>query len=405
MKRRITLVCMFCICFCLAFAAAAVYADSDVELGANGIAAKELYGVSDDKIVSVDADADSYAIQDAIDEIESKGSEDAPAMVYVPDGNHNLAKFVAVYENVVLVSEKGAMYTGGSERRMLKIGGSVYGGTFDGSKIDTICMYEYVKFSGKNGEVRNTVLKNAKIDGIHYGANSKNGLYFDELGGAKAVKNTITGCKTNGITAMNTGSFSLIEGNKISNVGTGNKGSGISVTLANVTTIKKNTIKNVKGHGISTDTGFKKQMQNKVTISNITGNTIEKVGVHGIWVDTKTTIKKINKNKINKSKKCGIAIEKNGVIKDMNNNTITSSKQSNITMNGKGSKLTVGSGNTITKSKAIGIMVQAKATLVIKGKNNVIKNNKNDIRVMKKKGAKFTLKNKKKNKIPNIRIV
>lgn len=401
MKKKSLLIITFMASFLLCLTPCVSHAQ-DVELGAYGKAAQKQYSIANSKIVAVSATADSSAINRALSSANAKASVSSKAMVYIPAGNHKMNGVVNVPANVVMASEKQAFFYGRPGEKMVTISGSVYGGTFDGGKaVRQIFWFNYEKFSNANGEVRKAVIKNATVDGIHYGSS----VNRKALGGAKAIGNVITNCH-NGITAAYSGSYSLISGNTISKIGTGKEGSGINITHANVSTISNNKISNTKGHGISTETDLPVgSFQRKIVIKTISGNTISNTGTHGIWVDNKVTIKSVKKNTIKKSNMCGIAIEKQGVINALDNNTITGCKQSNITMNGNKSKLTVGSGNIITKSKSIGIMVSGKATLVIKGKNNIIKNNKNDIRVLKSKKAKFKLKNKKKNKIPNIRIV
>lgn len=370
------------------------------DLGKNGLDAKSIYQTGD-RIL----DASNATNADQLNQFLERAGTGASSgmwMVYVP-GNKTISvakgTVIKVPRNVVLVSENNTHYNGVSGKKLVTVSGSVYGGVFDGNNknIEILCWLNYEKFSGKNGEIRKTTLQNVKTDGIHYGSKDNN----KTLGNAKAIGNTIHHSGTNGLTAMNGGDFKEISGNNIYTVGTKKKGSGLNIILSDVDKISNNTIKNTKGHGISTDTDFKVKRK-KVKINCIENNTIKNAGVHGIWVDKKVTIIRVSKNKIKKSKKCNIAIEKNGRINLLEYNTIQRPKLTSIHLNGKKSRLTVGNGNKVINSRC-GINIQRGAYVKIKGKKNVFKKNGAGIYVCKGGKLKFSKSKRKKNKIKAIR--
>ncbi len=392
MKRRLAFLIALVMVVSLLWTANPVEAAKATKYGKNYQKALKLYKIDTKNVYVAKKGADQNAITALTKEAAKTATQKKMAMVYVPAGTHKLKDAIRVPANVVLVSEKDTVYIATKKmRKMASVSGSVYGGKWDcNKKSDIVIWFNYVKFKGKNGEVRSCSMKNGCADAIHYGSC----ISKIRLGGAKAIGNTIYNFYLNGITAVNTGSFKEISGNKITKIGHDRTGSGLSITHANVGTIKNNIIRNCKGHGISTDTDQtqKTVVQKTVTINLIEGNDISDIGVHGIYLDENVLIRTIKNNKITNSKMVGLDIDLNSKVGLLNGNTITNCDSGNINLNGGKGSLVIGSNNIIKNSKTIGLAVGPGAKVTIKGTKNVIMNNENNVRVYESGGAKFVVK-------------
>lgn len=380
------------------------------ELGANGKAAKAYFGVGDYNNLSLDQ-ATPDIIQKALYSARDI-TADTGELVIVdvkPAGTYNLSSALSVPENVILVSESGVVYNRTGSDKMVKLKGSLYGGKFDGKNKENNIIQLLLESSseaecGKNLTVMKTTLVNAKPSGkkvsaVQIDADGKDINY------GKIIDNTISNCY-NGVSVYDEGSYAIIKGNTITNIG--NKafkgGSAIDICSSNVGMIQNNKIKTVVGHGISTDpTSDKGRFKAGCTIKEISGNTISAVNAQGIYVENKCKITKLKNNKISNVKGCCIKVDKNASINAMSGNTISGGKLANkgkhslISISdkkgGKKSYVKFGKNNKIKGSSVAGIFIGKNAKLEISGKGNVItKNKKNGIQMCK--GSKLEITGK-----------
>lgn len=359
-------------------------------LGKNGEKALEEFNISPNNVIfanSMDTLDDAlYYAEEMLYQMKGQTTDGTLPMymVYMVPGSYRVSRPEVVPENVLLVGEKDTEYTfvyKGSSSYAFRLDGSVYGGTFIwktdlGAKKGRMLLFGDHAYSAPNGIAKNTHIIGSGWSGIEArGTSSK---------GSQVIGNTIEDCKGNGVRSIGGSTIKLVEGNKISGSGQ----AGIDITLANVTTIKNNTIKNVTGHGISTDTeqvfksgdigyGCKK----KCIIKDVIGNTIISTGTHGIYLEENCHITGTMKgNKIGKNGKCAIGTHKKTKINNMVNNELYGSKMSVFGIYGTA---TMGSGNSVHNGKAGGIVVGKGAKLYIKGKNNkVYKNKMNGIQLI-----------------------
>lgn len=392
MKKKRLIVVLAAAMLMLLLSSFAVCAEDNVPLGTKGQKAKSIFKVSDINVFAVTTmDELNTALADA----SKAGSLTSFAMVYVAPGSYKVSKTIVVPENVVLAGENTTVFTNDGTGIMVKNGGAVFGGTYDGANTaSNIIRYQPVAFKAPNGMVRSTVVKNSSASGIMaIGADTSN---------VKTLYNTVSYCKSSGITTIYGAYSAQIAYNKISNIGkvvNGKpSGSGIDVTHANAGTIQGNTISSCKGHGISTDTEQKGKAHKYVRIKNIKGNKISKTGCHGVWLEDncKVTVA-FNNNTITGAGLNGIAVAKNAGIAAMTGNIVKSSKRSNISLGGRGSIVTLKGKNKITYAKnAPGIVLGAYAKLNINGTGNVIKYNAKGIHKMAS-SAKIVIKYPKRN--------
>lgn len=356
----------------------------------------------------------------------NRSSDTKPCIVYIPAGAeyiipeakvHNKETIRAGYtagiyvpENVVLVAEDDSKITAGADmQRLVMISGSVYGGKYRGAyKASFVLQFKNATTFGKEKSGKK------QVDG---------NIEYTDVAGANSCCIKAIGCKNINIrynyvhhsTKRNTSGISIMYGsyaneisdNKIKNVGSENYGSGIDITHASAKNIRYNTIYNVGGHGISTDTDQSpksKTKQNYVKIKNISYNKITKTGAHGVWLEKRCQVTGVfGNNTIKNAGSCGIAIEGthkySGDIKYSVNifryNTISGSKRSNISLTGKYGKLKLGNKNTLNGSvEQCSVVLDNNAKLYIFGTGNQIKSN-NQYGIYLKNGSYF--KSEKKN--------
>ena len=348
------------------------------QLGTNGKAALAYFGIQEDLVFDVSDTATSGEINKWLQEAKIDATADSPIMVYVGGGTHNLTTTINVPDNVVLVAEDTVLFKRSSAIKMVKLTGSMYGGTWDGGNYDqNIIQMVNTNTTGKNMTVMKAVIRNTKLDGVHINDSAvKHG---------KVLDNKITNCKHNGVSVYNGGQFDTISGNTISNIGnTSTKnGSAIDICSSNVTNISNNKISIVVGHGISTDpTSSRGKFGCKIT--NISGNTIKTVNHQGIYVEKKCSVSKLNNNKISNIQGCCLTVDKNAKVYSMSGNKFSGGKlakkgkHSLMTLNGKGSYVKMGKKNTLSGGYAAGIALSKSAKLYITGGGNVITKNKNN---------------------------
>lgn len=320
-------------------------------------AAKLMYGVSSSHVIKAKTPG---KIETALYNAGAKATAKKPYIVYAPAGTYRMSRKLYIPENVIFTAEKGSKFTPTTSNNFTQffmVGGSLYGGTYDGLGKAYYCLrLDRVKFKDMNGYITNTYVKNSIRAGIvAVGSGSKNGIIMN---------NTVTGCGNSGISAVEGAWIHTVSGNKCRN----NTEAGVNVGHSNIDIIANNILTGNTGHGISTDTDGSGQTY--CHIQKIMNNTIKYNGKNGVFMDKNCKVTTFLKNnKIIDNYTNGISIYADGVIKGISGNTIKDNDGSGIRACGKGSAAYVGSNNKIT-GNAITMLEGGK--VIIKGKNNVL---------------------------------
>ena len=385
MGKSVRLISLFfCILFvfsgCLTVSASDVKAASKPDMGSRGEGAQKYFKVEDNNIIAVGARAGSDEINDAAADAGDAYIETGKAqMVYVPNGTHSITCSISIPEGVVLAGEKDCIYSVNEDiSKVFRVYGSVYGGKFNGNnKAGQMIRFGEAKYKWPSGYVLYTTISDCSLQAI---------LALGNINNVVVCNNTLKNA-LDGVCAMYGATIKLIDNNKISAM----TQSGVDITHANAGTISNNTITNVKGHGISTDTE-----QNKdhayVRITTVLANKISGSCHHGIYLEDNCKITgHVRSNVISNSALNGVCISKDASIGNIKNkkyfyeNTIQGSTLSNISVGGKNSVLVMGSRNNVKNGKAAGITLGKAAKCYIYGSGNrVCDNGKNGIQMAEK---------------------
>ncbi len=327
-----------------------------------------------------------------------------PAIVYAGPGSYVITKKtgrlagdldhmsytsgIHVPENIVFVAEQDSVFTDESGKKdlpLVRIRGSIYGGTYDCDfKVNKgILIDDYTDFSsdvtvtGKqlNGNVEYTEVISPLVAGID-AINSRNFIIEHNI-----VRDG-TNRATTGIGMMYDSYAKSISYNRISNMGAEAYGSGISVTHSDAYAINNNIIRNVAGHGISTDTEQKGHGHAYCRINYIKNNTINGAK-HGIWLEQGCQVtQSLYGNKISNCTQNGIAVAGTKAytgsckysIYAMSKNTVSNIKRSNLSVTGAYGKVRMVSANLLDLSRQTNcVTLDKKAKLYITGTGNIIK--------------------------------
>lgn len=338
------------------------------------------------------------SIVSALAAAQDEASKSDPIIVYADDQRYTVSTKKAfsgagavsgiyIPENVVLVGEADTVIkdkTSNASKPLILVGGSIYGFRVEcGKRSQSVVKYKNDMTystakspSGKqiNGNTEKVEVVAPGLTGIHaIGAkniNIKNNIVRDSK-----VK------KCTGISIMYGAKATTVSGNKISNIGASGFGSAISLCHADAVAIDKNVIKNVAGHGISTDTDQKGKSHAYCRVRYIRKNSINGAK-DGIWLENKCQVTdSMSGNTINNCKVNGIGIEalskykntKAGSIAAMTGNTIKNSTRSNLSIVGKYGVVRMKSGNVISGCrKTNNVTLDKKAKLYITGSKNKI---------------------------------
>ena len=327
-------------------------------------AARSKYGVTAARTITAKTPA---AIQTALQTAGAKATASSPYIVYAPSGNYTMSSKLTVPSNVIFVAEDDAFFTpktasGFTQFFMVK--GSLYGGSYDGKGMAYYCLrLDNQSFSGKNGCIEGTTVKNSKRAGIiALGTKCRYG---------KVLNNTVTGCGNSGISALEGAWINIVSGNTCKN----NTLAGINLGHANINVISGNTIIGNTGHGISTNSDG--SGQGYCHIHQINGNTIKNNGYNGVYMDSYCYVdKKFYNNKIYNNLNNGIGIDDHGYVRGITKNVISGQASSGIRAYGKGAIAYIGSSNTISGSGANNITIDSGGRVNMVGSGNVIKDSK-----------------------------
>ena len=366
------------------------------QLGTNGKAALAYFGVDKHNVFEVSSTAGSNDIRTLITAVKTDATSSSPVMIYVKSGTHTLTYSLGIPENVIFVAENGVVFKRAFSDKMVKLKGSLYGGTWDGGNIaQNIIQMVNTNTTGKNMTVMKAVIRNTKMDGVH--------INDRPVKHGKVLNNTITNCKHNGVSVYNGGQFDTISGNTITNIGkTSTKnGSAIDICSSNAATISNNKISNVVGHGISTDP-VSSNGRYGCKITTISGNTIKNVKHQGVYIENRCSVTKFYNNKISNVQGCCLTVDKNAKVYAMSGNRLSGKgslskkgKHSIVTLNGKGAYIKIGKNNKIYNGYAAGIALSKKAKVDITGNGNQITHcKKNGIQLAAGSKLKITGKTK-----------
>lgn len=375
MKKAIRQLLVFAVVVCLLIPLCApAFAEGTVELGTYGKKAMSAFSVAPDNVHIVAPNGDSTEIKQRLKyAADTAAATGDTQMVYVPAGKHPIYAQLKVQKGVILCGEKNTIYDSqlpadSPAAILVWVYGTVFGGTFNCNQTcDTVLRFGDCAFAKPNGYVMYTTITGAKLRGITASGSNSSGFYISY----NTVKDVGKDCI--GITygAVAKG----IVGNVLSNA----VQSGIDIIHANVINITKNTISNVNGHGISTDTERKGKAHAYCRITNITGNKITGAKVHGLYLEKNCKVLgNMTNNVITNCTRNGVCLGEGATIGSAKNkkyfagNTVQGSGKSNISVNLTGSTLYMGANNKITKGKAAGITIGNGARVYILGKNNYI---------------------------------
>ena len=312
------------------------------------------------------------------------GSAEYPLVVYAQAGTYTIdGNGLTIPENVIFVADENAVFEAeGALHHMVRLRGSLYGGTFKQYEAKTAIYGYQESYSGLNGWVVNVTI-----------AGNKDGnagiIMYDHTTGAVVKNCKVDGAK-NGIKASEGSEIVEISGNTVTNTGSGQSGSGIDIIHSRVGTISGNTISGSCGHGISTGTNAANETS--CEIGSITNNKIKNNRAQGVYIEGNCRVTgSFTGNTITGNKGAGIAMRSNvhdsdgtysskhfdTYIRNVENNKIYSNNGSNISVIGKKAKLYFGSGNEVYSSKtSCGLAMSDGAKVYINGSNNKFYKNK-----------------------------
>ena len=330
----------------------------------NLTAARTKYGVTAANTITAKTPA---AIETALAAAGSKATAAKPYAVYAPSGRYTMNRKLTVPSNVIFVAESDSYFTpktssGFTQFFMVK--GSLYGGSYDGKGMAYYCLrLNNQSFSGKNGCISNTIVKNSKRAGIvAVGSKCRYG---------KVQNNTVTGCGNSGISAVEGAWINIVSGNTCKN----NTLAGINLGHSNINVICNNTIIGNTGHGISTDSDG--SGQGYCHVHQIYGNTIRSNGYNGVYMDSNCYVDtKFYNNRIYNNLNNGLGIDDNAYVRGITKNIISGQTASGIRVCGKGSIAYIGSSNTISGSGTNNITIDSGGRVNLVGAGNVIKDSK-----------------------------
>ena len=333
--------------------------------------AQAKYGVADDRVLQVN-DATELASQ--LKAAQRLASPDAKCIVYLPSGTYEVGETLSVPANVVLVGESDSVITPSAAFDILvKINGSVYGGTFDcNHKNKTGLKFLETNYANDNGRIDKAIVTESDYYGIvAIHPNSKNSV----VSGCKVTK-----CKASGISILDAAYIKLIENSDFSNNGT----AGINLSHADVGTIRKCTINNNGDKAISTNSDpVNSYKQPGCTIKSVTGCTIKGNKTNGVYIKPKCKLLSFTNNTLinNKDGLSAVGVTEYGtkgasVIKNVVGNTFKGNGNAQIRAAAKGAVVYVGKNNKILNGPAAGIAARNKGKVVVNGANNQIKKNK-----------------------------
>ncbi len=322
-------------------------------------AAGTKYGVSSNCIITAKT---PDAIKNALQKAGGKATASRPYIVYAPSGSYAMKVKLTVPDNVIFVAETDSVFTASSSiTQFFTVRGSLYGGTYDGKSQAYYCLrLENQSFSGKNGYISNTVVRNSKRAGIvAVGSKCKNGFIQN---------NNVSGCGNSGISAVEGAWLNTVSGNTCSN----NTLAGINLGHSNIDVISNNTLTGNTGHGISTDSDGKGQ--GYCHIHKIMGNTIRNNKVNGVYIDGKCYVDVVfSRNKISGNLNNGLVIDEYAYVKAIAKNTFSGQGASNLRVTGKNANAYLGNKNTLASAGSNNITVDKKGRVTISGTGNVIK--------------------------------
>ncbi len=325
-------------------------------------AARSKYGVSAANTITAKTPA---AIKAALQTAGSKATASKPYIVYAPSGNYSMSSKLTVPSNVIFVAEDDSVFTpktASGFRQFFMVRGSLYGGSYDGKNMAYYCLrLENQSFSGKNGCISNTTVKNSKRAGIvAVGSKCRNG---------KVQNNTVTKCGNSGISAVEGAWINIVSGNTCKY----NTLAGINLGHSNINVISNNILIGNTGHGISTDSDG--SGQGYCHIHQICGNTIKSNGYNGVYMDSNCYVDtKFYNNKIYNNENNGLGIDDHAYVKGIIKNTFSGQASSGIRTYGAKSFAYMGSTNVITGSGTNNITIDQGGRVNLLGSGNVIKN-------------------------------
>jgi len=344
------------------------------ERGPNYTAAQEVFGFSDLNVFTAYSLTD---IETLLKRAKSSGAgtADSPAVVYVPNGSFILEKSVVVPENILLLSEDNVEYTSSNDKQpMVKLFGSLYGGSFDGADTATQGVrFQEVAYAGKNGIVQHATIYDIKAHGLlASGAGCTN---------VQIIDCSITHCGMNGINALYEATISLIQGCTINDNGhhAPNGCSGINLGHSNVSKIQDCIIMNNTDKGISTYSDPNPSVSDpSCIIGEVTGCTIADNHINGVYLKPLYHIDSFTNNTImgNPDGIVCVGLSSKGTagasyVKNVKNNTFDGNKNSQLHARHKLAKIYVSSGNTFSGGKNAVLALDG-GNISITGNNNVI---------------------------------
>lgn len=299
-----------------------------------------------------------------------RASAGAPVIVHVPNGTYSVTDLV-VPQNVILVAESGAKFVANAEKNsMINIGGSVYGGYYDGAKkAINVLYFEKYTFKGVNGITENATVTRAQKQGIlAMGANCRD---------AQVIGCTVTNCGENGVCVLKDSKYKVIRDCMLKD----NTWSGINISHSDVGEIRNCSIINNGDKAVSTNSdpthGYK---QPGCAIGTIAGCTIMNNKTNGVYLKPKCTVENFTGNVLqnnNDGLVCSSKTERGttgaSYAKNVTNNKFKGNKNSNICAAWKGATIYVGNNNVVEKGKDA-IYGKNGGTIKITGSKNVIKN-------------------------------
>lgn len=391
------------LCIALAFAACAqslfgaievAYAQNGSSLvsaqasGPNLNAAKAKFNVPDSRVYKASPVAD---VSSFLTRASSAASAGDPCIVYAPAGSYAIKGGTTVPANVILVGEAETVFSCAAKADvMIKLSGSIYGGTFDGKgQNKTIIRYAETTMSGNNGIIENASIINSSYYGIvamHVGAQ-----------GGKVLGCTVTNCVASGISILDAARIDRIENCNVSDNGT----AGINLSHADVGPIVGCTLNNNGDKAVSTNSdpvaGYTKP---GCTLDAIENCTIIGNKTNGVHIKPLCTLGSFTGNYMQGNMDCltAVAVTPAGtkgasVINNVSNNTFTGSNRAQLKAVGKGATMNIGSGNVITNGKASGIEAESSGVVKVNGDSNKIQKNKGAGLNAKSK-SKITIKGK-----------
>lgn len=337
---------------------------TDAAVLKNLSATRSKYGVSTANTITAKTPA---AIQTALQTAGSKATAAKPYIVYAPSGNYTMPSKLTVPSNVIFVAEDDSVFTpktASGFTQFFMVRGSLYGGSYDGKNMAYYCLrLENQAFSGKNGCISNTAVKNSKRAGIvAVGSKCRYG---------KIQNNTVTHCGNSGISAVEGAWINIVSGNTCKY----NTLAGINLGHSNINIISGNTLIGNTGHGISTDSDG--SGQGYCHVHQINNNTIRGNGYNGVYMDSNCFVDtKFYNNKIYSNENNGLGIDDHAYVRGITKNTISGQASSGIRTYGTKSIAYIGSSNVITGSGTNNITIDQSGRVNLVGSGNVIKSSK-----------------------------